>query len=642
MVAAEEGYDVLARHHIDRVQRGDLVPWLSGARFLLACRAEDGSPGLEPLAEEAGRHVSDRATLERWMRSALRHSRHAVARRLLDAADPAVVSQGDASLLAWRRRLQALDDALHRPVVMAPVNMTWVAMPPFVHLLDHSADDWVPPSWRRIQPVGRMQAAGVTRWWSRLLRRGQRGGPRLQQSIGLEPLDATRVARMTPETVSRFGVMVVPDGRLDATSASHWLSVLVTAPAVVVLGLRVDDPDVMRPDMVVALRRHEPIGTATEEDALLLAEFGIQAYRSGVLSGQSASEAEAALRSLLDLVASTAGHGEPTELAAAAAAWRAACWHACRAPTSLSDALPDWSPPRDVAWNHWVAAIGASRVELCDTTGDLSQAIHLAMCVDEHLANVLPVVVESALESASRPLWLHVLGRSISACVQADWRKLFHGRARIELFDCGAADFVAPTLLKHTTVSTLDRLLLPALLDRVPRVVYLDVDLIVRDDLAKLWATDLQGQPLAARPSGSPGTRWGTQMLLQAVSKLPKERARAARRWLFRSGVMGFRAFNAGVLVMDLERMRADSAVDLTVALVFHCAMNDQDALNTYARGGYVALNVRWNSAPRQDPLEGAAIVHFVGPVKPWGDVPVRGASEFRRVRAQLARRLAS
>ena len=59
------------------------------------------------------------------------------------------------------------------------------------------------------------------------------------------------------------------------------------------------------------------------------------------------------------------------------------------------------------------------------------------------------------------------------------------------------------------TISTLDRLILPHLLDEVDRVVYVDIDTLVLGDICRLAATDLAGRPIAARDSNvSEASEW--------------------------------------------------------------------------------------------------------------------------------------
>ena len=56
-------------------------------------------------------------------------------------------------------------------------------------------------------------------------------------------------------------------------------------------------------------------------------------------------------------------------------------------------------------------------------------------------------------------------------------------------------------MIRHITVSTMDRLVLPDLLTDVDRITYVDIDTVTEGDVCELAATDLGGYPLAARTS---------------------------------------------------------------------------------------------------------------------------------------------
>jgi lipopolysaccharide biosynthesis glycosyltransferase len=625
MVAAAEQYDELARHHLQAVHHPGFEPWLAGIRFLLACRDQGALLAAEEAAAAAAQVVQDAATLEKWVEVAVRHSCHAAGLSLVQAAAAAGRFEFSQALARWRTWLEALQAALTEAPQAEAAAISFVILPPFARPLSHQgAADWVPQHVRHA--IDRCLDVGADRRLSRLLP----GFLRRRPTIRIEPMDCQSSAVAGHRS---GGLRVVLEGCLDAGSLPHWLGFLRRDANVVVLGLRIPDPGALSSDAVEVLRRHEPIGAADESSRWLLVEFGVKAFCSVPSSGESGALGGMHLDCQLFRFAA--------KFSAQGRAWSAATLRACLQQNSVpGDSVSNWEPRCDLAWQPWVERIRASRVGVCPPLTDCpTEAIHLALAVDDRLEHVLPVVVESALQFSSRPLQVHVLGRSLRPSVIADWRLLFHGRAGIELFDCGAAEFASSSLLKHTTVSTLDRLLLPALLPQLPRVIYLDVDVLVQDDLTPLWTLDLAGQALAAKPSSSPGTRWGLQMLDHAVSKLPKAEVGRARQWLRRTGRMAFRAFNAGVLVMDLSRMRRDDAVSFTLALVSHLAMNDQDALNTYVRGNYVALDVRWNAAPRQDVIDGAAIIHFVGPLKPWGGSDMLGRREFHRLQNQVMNR---
>ena len=103
------------------------------------------------------------------------------------------------------------------------------------------------------------------------------------------------------------------------------------------------------------------------------------------------------------------------------------------------------------------------------------------------------------------------------------------------------------------------------------------------------------------------------------------------RNAFFSGGPTVFEGFNAGVLVMNLARMRRDRAVETTVALARTFGLHDQDVLNLTTRARRKPLAEEWNVFPELEMREDAALAHFVGPVKPWlADVPVPYLKEWR------------
>lgn len=172
--------------------------------------------------------------------------------------------------------------------------------------------------------------------------------------------------------------------------------------------------------------------------------------------------------------------------------------------------------------------------------------------------------------------------------------------------------------LAHVSRATFYRLLIPELLD-VPRVVYLDADLIVCGDLRELFAVDLNGAALAAVCDASLDPR------------------AFARNFGFPE--LDARYFNAGVLVMDLERLRRDRFQERAAAVMNEygdrLTYQDQDVMNCVAFGAWRELDPAWNVqrimvAPVEDPevvcppaLHAAGrakprIIHYTTRHKPW------------------------
>ncbi|MEK8031847.1 glycosyltransferase [Ideonella sp. DXS29W] len=475
-------------------------------------------------------------------------------------------------------------------------------------------------------------------WWSIVA--SARGRP--AQGLVLAHL-AGHAGRLP--VLPQGSLVLLNRGHLNRYTARHWIEALAAWPEIIVSGLRVNDPAVASGDLIQALQRHQPIAVDDVSSLLLLREWGIDAVLDGVQ------------RHPAPLSARDGWARGP--VAQAEQGWWAhlAGWMANQSAPSGSAVKAEWlhwlqdararRKPLDVrAWTlplpHPIESMltNVSSRRIAQVASGEAEVIEVALAVDEELAEFLPVVIESCLEHATQPLRFHVLARHIGEPTLRDWQRLFDRRAEVIVYDFAGVSYGGQLhLISHTTVSTLDRLTLPLLLPKCRRVIYLDIDLVVLGDLAPMWQLDLAGCPLAAKPSSSPGMRWGTQMLYRALGALDTVSAQGARQWLHETGPMAFRTFNAGVLLLDLERMRQDGAVPTLLSFVEHCGMNDQDALNAYTRHCYLPLAPEWNAAPRQDLTQGARIIHFVGPVKPWHDLYISRKPEFDRVRARLRAR---
>ena len=123
------------------------------------------------------------------------------------------------------------------------------------------------------------------------------------------------------------------------------------------------------------------------------------------------------------------------------------------------------------------------------------------------------------------------------------------------------------------------RILLPELLPEVDRVLYLDADVIALDDLVPLWETELGDRYLAAV----------TNVFQHNHVHRPEELGLPASQPYF----------NSGVLLLNLEAMRADDCGaklrDFAIANAERIEWPDQDTLNLVLGHSRVALHPRWN-----------------------------------------------
>jgi lipopolysaccharide biosynthesis glycosyltransferase len=165
------------------------------------------------------------------------------------------------------------------------------------------------------------------------------------------------------------------------------------------------------------------------------------------------------------------------------------------------------------------------------------------------------------------------------------------------------------------------RILLPELVAH-DRIIYLDCDTLVTDDLTPLWDLDLHGHCIAA------------------VDGVPEP---GGSQWRQELGIPDrVRPFNAGVLVLNLEAMREQQIIDRLLAFAHahaaHARLTDQETLNAVMGEERLRLHPRWNCqnalfrTARNRALrvfsereivqakEQPAVIHFEGPgdCKPW------------------------
>lgn len=122
------------------------------------------------------------------------------------------------------------------------------------------------------------------------------------------------------------------------------------------------------------------------------------------------------------------------------------------------------------------------------------------------------------------------------------------------------------------------RLLLPELLPEVDSIIYLDCDIVVRQDLAELFGSIQLGDSLLA-----------------AVYEAPIENQ--AARWET-LGCDPEKYFNSGFLVMNLAQMRKEETSGKLLAALRtdYLEFPDQDALNVVCKGRVLALPPTFNS----------------------------------------------
>lgn len=166
--------------------------------------------------------------------------------------------------------------------------------------------------------------------------------------------------------------------------------------------------------------------------------------------------------------------------------------------------------------------------------------------------------------------------------------------------------------------ATLMKLLLAEhLAGRYDKILYLDCDLTIHDDVASIFSLDPAPFALAAVPSG--------RILVDLTEKQRKDfEDHCESLGMSRP----YRFFNTGVLYIDVERWNRENlgqrALDFIRKNPDLCSLPDEHALNAILDGNIAELSPLWNKRPaprwlkEKIDISHPVIIHYAGYEKPW------------------------
>ena len=263
--------------------------------------------------------------------------------------------------------------------------------------------------------------------------------------------------------------------------------------------------------------------------------------------------------------------------------------------------------------------------------------VPIALSSSDTLSPACGVTIRSILDHASDDRYydIVVLHHSIAPAHRQALENLALERnnARVRLIDV-TARVSAYTLgtTSHILAETYYRFLIQEVLPEYGKVIYLDSDLIVRADLARLFDTDIGDHLLAAVRDAE---------MAGQMKRIPSVRIYVQNELKLQNP---FAYFQAGVMILNTEALRKErtSAEWLQLASAKLYTYMDQDLLNAYCEGRVFFLDMRWNVltdnrgrridsciryAPyaiakayldsRRDPF----ILHYAGDEKPWNSL---------------------
>lgn len=244
--------------------------------------------------------------------------------------------------------------------------------------------------------------------------------------------------------------------------------------------------------------------------------------------------------------------------------------------------------------------------------------MHIVFAVDNIYSQHLAVAIASILKNnRGNKLEFHVICDVVS---DDNKQRLFETvnkfKASIKFVQADAAIFHDFHISQWITRAAYLRVLIPELISReIEKVLYLDCDLVVENNLSGLWDIDINDYYLAAVRD---------TILTDRLSVL--------------IGKKGMPYFNSGVMLLNLRKWRDDN---ITGALLKFISENgnklmywEQDALNAVLHDKWLPMHPKWNvvtpmfseeirsAYADKDRLMNALkmphTIHYTGREKPW------------------------
>lgn len=242
-----------------------------------------------------------------------------------------------------------------------------------------------------------------------------------------------------------------------------------------------------------------------------------------------------------------------------------------------------------------------------------TKEIPIFFAVDDGYSPFLAVAIQSLIDNASAEYTylIKILNTDISEENKRKIGKYERENVDIEFVDLNYYIQKVKDKLytrDYYSKTTYFRLFLPNLYPQYDKVLYLDSDIVILDDIAKLYNTDMGDDLVAAAPDDVIQSMPVFQDYVEKVVGVADSR----------------RYFNAGILLMNLHELRRFKFQEKFVYLldkIKFAVAQDQDYLNRLCKGRVKLLDRTWDRMPIPDPkikTEDVKLVHYNLAFKPW------------------------
>lgn len=261
--------------------------------------------------------------------------------------------------------------------------------------------------------------------------------------------------------------------------------------------------------------------------------------------------------------------------------------------------------------------------------------IPIVLAANESYIAYSSVLLASVLEhiNSENDYEMIVLSHEIKESSKKKLKKLTAGYSNVSLRVLDPDELLKDYKLftrAHFSVETYYRLVLPQFLPEYDKVLYLDVDMVAKADVAELYDIDIEGYLLGAvYDVDTAGLYNGFQ---PDKKKYMDEELQLAYPYNY---------FQAGVLLLNLAEFRKTFSMKqiLDMAAAKQWQLLDQDILNKLCEGRVKYIDMSWNViydygniridrtfrlAPQwqykmyMEARKHPKLIHFAGPEKPW------------------------
>ncbi len=246
----------------------------------------------------------------------------------------------------------------------------------------------------------------------------------------------------------------------------------------------------------------------------------------------------------------------------------------------------------------------------------MSNHIPVFCATDENYAPFASIMMKSVLMHTDSFIDFYIMDGGITKktkkLIEKDIKK--YPNKKLHFVDMTKYNLSRFPNLSYYSLNTFSRYFIPWIAPNLKKVIYLDVDIVVKKDIIELYNQDLENYSIAAMPE---------DFLNYSKNLLKNE--------VYPEYNIESNYFNAGVLLLDIPKLIqfnfTEKALKLTKELSDKLRCADQDILNILFENNYKKLNLKFDFFPdylpeykKENPqftLIEPTIIRYIA-IKPW------------------------